>query len=207
MDWWVEVRAVLGNGEMPPPEESALTQGDRAQVMEWLSGEIRTASMLRRSDQNPSSFRRMTAYEYNYALQDLLGLPWQFARDLPPEARSEDGFKNSVEHLHMSVSQLESYRQLARQALKRATALGSRAPTLYWGVSMQQASRNLWKAQEEALKKLREAHQDDPQALEQKLEQKLTEFKASHVGVYYYNRSSESPCPSPFKSLSARSAS
>ena len=104
----MEVRAVLGNGEMPPPEESALTQGDRAQVMEWLSGEIRTASMLRRSDQNPSSFRRMTAYEYNYALQDLLGLPWQFARDLPPEARSEDGFKNSVEHLHMSVTQLKA---------------------------------------------------------------------------------------------------
>jgi len=191
VDWWVEVRAVLGNGEMPPSEESALTQGDRAQVMEWLSGEIRTASMLRRSDQNPSSFRRMTAYEYNYALQDLLGLPWQFARDLPPEARSEDGFKNSVEHLHMSVTQLESYRQLARQALKRATALGARPPALYWGVSMQQASRYLWEAQEEALEKLKEAHQDDPQALEQKLDQKMTEFKASHGGVYYKNRSSQ----------------
>ena len=53
---------------------------------------------------------------------------------------------------------------------------------------MQQASRNLWKAQEEALEKLRETHQDDPQALEQKLDQKMTEFKASHGGVCFKDR-------------------
>ena len=55
---------------------------------------------------------------------------------------------------------------------------------------MQQASRNLWKAQEEALEKLREAHQDDPQALEQKLDQKMTEFKVVLYGGAFKDCSS-----------------
>ena len=68
----------------------------------------------------------MTRYEYNYALQDLLGLQREFARDLPPEAHSEDGFQNSSETLQMSVLQLETYRRLARKALARATVLALR---------------------------------------------------------------------------------
>ena len=34
----------------------------------------------------------MTRYEYKYAMQDLLGLPHDFSRDLPPETSSEEGF-------------------------------------------------------------------------------------------------------------------
>ncbi len=45
---------------------------------------IQIASQVRRAEQGHSSFRRMTRYEYNYALQDLLGLPFDFAKDLPP---------------------------------------------------------------------------------------------------------------------------
>ena len=41
---------------------------------------------------------------------------WNFAKDLPPEASSEDGFQNSSELLQMSVMQFETYRRLARKA-------------------------------------------------------------------------------------------
>lgn len=187
-DWWMEVRAVIGNGEMPPPEESDLpffSQQERDQVIGWLTGEIRTASALRRAATHPSSFRRLTAYEYNHALQDLLGLPWEFARDLPPEARSEDGFENSVENLHMSVSQLETYRDLARKALKRAAAPASQPPTLYWGISMEQASKSLWEAQLRDLEALKETHKEDPSQLQEQTQAKLAAFSKPHGGVYY----------------------
>jgi hypothetical protein len=147
VDWWLEIHAVLGNGEMPPPEKSELSADDRTKAIDWLSGEIRMASTARRAEAGHSSFRRMTRYEYNYALQDLIGVAGDFARDLPPEAHSEDGFQNSSETLHMSVSQLETYRRIARKALLRATVRGDRPPVLYWGVTMEQASRIDWEKQ------------------------------------------------------------
>ena len=33
----------------------------------------------------------MTRYEYNYALQDLLGIPFDVVERLPPESMSDDG--------------------------------------------------------------------------------------------------------------------
>ena len=77
---------VISNGEMPPEdEEKQFSDEGKADVIDWLSHEIQIASQVMRSEQGHSSFRRMTRYEYNYALQDLLGLPYAFAEDLPPE--------------------------------------------------------------------------------------------------------------------------
>ena len=137
VDWWVEVLAVVGNGEMPPPGEGDLSDEDRSRIVDWLSHEIQWASRARRAKGGHASFRRLTRYEYNYALQDLLGVPWNFAEDLPPEAHSADGFLNSSETLRMSVDQLETYRRLARTALRRVTVRGPRPEVLYWGISKQ----------------------------------------------------------------------
>jgi len=189
VDWWLDVQTALGNGEMPPPEESELSGEDRGKVMEWLANEIRTASMVRRATGGHSSFRRLTRYEYNYALQDLLGLPWQFARDLPPEAHSEDGFQNSSETLHVSVVQLETYRRLAREALMRATVHGPRPQTLYWGVSMKEASRAKWEEQEAKLTKAQTEFKDDPAKLKQETDKLFAEFKRPHRGAHYKNLS------------------
>ena len=135
-------------------------------VIEWLSSEIQVASLVRRASGEHSSFRRMTRYEFNYALQDLLGLPYDFARDLPPEANSEDGFQNSSELLHMSVSQLETYRRLARKALMRATVQGERPAVLHWGVTMQEAGRIDWAEQNEQFEKAKAETAGDPATAE-----------------------------------------
>lgn len=140
-EWWLEVMDVLSNGEMPPPDEDVeLTDANRTKVIDWLSGEVLVASQVKRSEGGHSSFRRMTRYEYNYALQDLLGLELNFAKDLPPEPVSEDGFKNSSETLRMSASQYADYLEINRKALNRATVRGERPEMLYWGVSAERAS-------------------------------------------------------------------
>jgi hypothetical protein len=135
--WWLEVVDVITNGEMPPDDEEEMPGEDRGKVIEWLSTEIQGASQVRRSEQGHSSFRRMTRYEYNYALQDLLGLPYDFEADLPPETFSEDGFLNSSEMLQMSAMQFEIYRETGRGALQKATVRGERPETLYYGISME----------------------------------------------------------------------
>lgn len=185
VNWWLEVQAVLGNAEMPPPDADPLPDKDRSQVVEWLSQEIQVASTVRRATAGHSSFRRMTRYEYNYALQDLLGLPWDFAKDLPPEAHSEDGFQNSSEMLQMSVTQLQTYRQLAVQALRRATVRGPEPPVIHWGVSMEQAAAREWPKQAAAVEKVRQQFQEDPEKQQQEVDALLASFNKSHNRPYY----------------------
>lgn len=187
--WWLEVAAVLSNGEMPPADEANLSDEDRSKVIEWLSSEIQVASTVRRAEQGHSSFRRMTRYEYNYTLQDLLGLPFDFARDLPPEAASEDGFQNSSETLHMSAIQFAAYRDLSLSALKKATVQGDRPAPIYWGVSMLAASAVEWQKQDEALEEIRQKHKTHSPQLEQELEQRTAEFYSRPNGTHYKNLS------------------
>lgn len=187
IDWWLEVQAVLSNGEMPPPDEVKLSDADRTKLIDWLSNEIQIASVVRRASGEHSSFRRMTRYEFNYALQDLLGLPYDFAKDLPPEANSEDGFQNSSEVLHMSVSQLETYRRLARKALQRATVHGEKPPVLHWGVTMQDVARLNWQKQNEELEKLKAENADDPEKQKQKLKDFEDRSSKPHSAPYFRN--------------------
>jgi len=137
---WRGVYKVLSNSEMPPEDEPEyeLADADRSNIVEWLGNEMNKASLVRRNNSEHSSFRRMTKYEYNYALQDLLGLPYSLADKLPPETASEDGFKNSSEMLQMSAMQFETYREIGLKALKRATVRGERPKAVTYIISMQE---------------------------------------------------------------------
>ncbi len=189
-DWWIEVYAVLSKGEMPPPDElvmdePVMDEEDRRKVVEWLSSELQTASIVRRNSSPHSGFRRLTRYETNYALQDLLGLPWDFAKDLPPESISEDGFENSSELLQLSVTQFETFRRLTRNALRRATVQGARPPTLYWGVTMAEAAQHEWIKQSEELEKAKQQHAADPEKQRAELISLEESFRRPHARAYF----------------------
>ena len=144
VSWWLEIFDVISNGEMPPEDaEIQLADNEKARIVDWLSREIQVASQVRRSEKEHTSFRRMTRYEYKYAIQDLLNLPHDLSRDLPPEAASEDGLKNSSEMLQMTVTQLQQYRQLARKALALATIRGEQPRPVYYGVTMKTAAAQI----------------------------------------------------------------
>ena len=140
VDRWREVYNVLGNSEMPPGDEPqyALNDVERGKVVDWLSAELNTASFIRRNTKQHTSFRRLTKYEYDYALQDLLGLSYALADQLPPETASEAGFKNSSELLQMSVMQFEAYREIGLKALRRAIVTGTRPKPVTYVISMQE---------------------------------------------------------------------
>lgn len=145
VDRWRGIYKVLSNSEMPPEDETEyrLNDADRKTIVEWLSEEMNKASIVRRNRSESSSFRRMTKYEYNYALQDLLGLPYPIATSLPPESISEDGFKNSSNLLQMSAMQFEAYRELGLKALRRVTISGERPAPVTYLISMQDVMSNL----------------------------------------------------------------
>ena len=143
-DWWLEVMDVLSNGEMPPDDAQVeLSDENRSATIDWLALELQKASRIARSEKGNSSFRRLTRYEYNYALEDLLGVSLSTGETLPPETASEDGFKNSSELLQMSPMQFQIYREMGLKALKRATVTGERPKPVTYLVSMEQEFEKL----------------------------------------------------------------
>ena len=142
---WREIYNVIGNSEMPPADKPdyALADADRGRIVNWLGAELKKAYILRRKSEARSSFRRLTRYEYNYALQDLLGLHYDLASRLPPEAVSEEGFKNRSEMLQMSALQFATYREIGIKALKRATVSGDRPKAVTYIISMQEEMARL----------------------------------------------------------------
>ncbi|TWT94956.1 DUF1592 domain-containing protein [Neorhodopirellula pilleata] len=190
-DWWAEIFAVITKGEMPPPDEGDLADEERQELVDWLSAELHTASIVRRRTAGRSSFRRMTRYEHNYALQDLLGLPWDFAGDLPPEAHSADGFQNSSELLHLSVSQFETYHRIARKALRRAIVIGDRPETLHWNIPIRDAAQREWDKQDKQISKLEKELKDDPTKLAIELEKLRNSFTSPRNSAYYHDRSTD----------------
>jgi len=186
VDWWLEVADVLGNGEMPPEDEEEMPGADRGKVIDWLSTEIQVASQARRSEGGHSSFRRLTRYEFNHALQDLLGLPLEFAEDLPPETYSEDGFQNSSEILQMTVMQFETYRDLSRKALEKATVRGDRPETRYYSIPMTAGvakMKALYEADVDAAKK----KETDPKKLEAALKRVEQRHRFNSNRIHFVN--------------------
>jgi len=175
--WWLEVYSVLSKGEMPPPESSKLTDAQRTRIVDWLSTEIQAAEKLRKASGNHSSFRRLTRYEYNYALQDLLGMPWTFARDLPAEASEDDAFENNADSLHMSVKQVETYHQLALNALRRITVRGDRPPVVHWQIPMKDAFQREKKRLDRDIESARKKLEDMPEKLAEQIERLKEDFQ------------------------------
>ena len=123
---WKEIYNALGNSEMPPADETEyrLADQDRGLLVEWVGAELEKAYHVRKGGQDYSAFRRMTRYEYNYALQDLLGIPFDVVERLPPESMSDDGFLNRSELLQMSAMQFETSREIGLRTLQRVTVHG-----------------------------------------------------------------------------------
>ena len=184
--WWLEVQDVISNGEMPPDDaDQELGDEDRTRIVDWLASEILTASQVKRSESGHSTFRRMTRYEYSYALQDLLALPNDFAADLPPETTSEDGFKNSSEMLQMTAMQFEQYREIAHKALSLATVKKGDQKSVYFGVSMEDLSQQNWYNHEQKLGKIRKAHKDNPAELKKQLDR--FSFQTKPTNAHFLN--------------------
>lgn len=116
---WHDVLNALNLGEMPPEEETQLNDKDRQALIGWLTAEVKRAAEAQRKTGSGAALRRLNRVEYNNTMRDLLGIADDYARDLPPDSVSKDGFKNNGAALRISDMQLEYYLKAARNALAR----------------------------------------------------------------------------------------
>ncbi|MCK5941845.1 MAG: DUF1592 domain-containing protein [Planctomycetes bacterium] len=190
VDWWLDVLAAVSNGEMPPADADPLADADRARLVDWLATESQRASRARRATSKHTSFRRLTRYEFHYALQDLLGAVHDVADDLPPDATSADGFANSSDVLHVSDLRFRAYLDAARKALRLLTVTGERPTPLRWSVPMAAAAAVEFDRQQAQRDQLAKKFADRPEQLGAELKKLEQRQRAGRNDVHYVERSS-----------------
>ncbi len=122
---WEEVLNQLNLGDMPPEDAKQPSARERATITDWVAAQMRHATEVRRSTGGRNVVRRLTTYEYNNTMRDLLGLDLDFARKLPPEGTAKEGFKNNSQVLVTSMLHVEYFQVIAKDALQRALVSGN----------------------------------------------------------------------------------
>ena len=118
--FWHEALNQLNETRMPPEEAKALSDEELITLTSWLETEIQKARELRTRKGGDQSMRRMTRYEFQYTLEDLLGISLDYREHVPPDLTGDDGLKTNRSLLGMSPALMEAYLKVADMALKEA---------------------------------------------------------------------------------------
>lgn len=138
---WHDVLNKLNLGEMPPKDAMQPNEKERQIIVGWITAELERTAEARRSTGGRVVLRRLNRYEYNNTMRDLLGIDLDFAKDLPPEPSSKEGFQNNGAALGMSPLQIESYLQAARIALGKAIVTGPKPKVFEHHAETSEATR------------------------------------------------------------------
>ena len=118
--FWHEVLDQLNEGEMPPAEESQLSPKELNTFTIWLESSLKQAAAKRTSTGGRQMMRRMSRYEYQYTLEDLLGIKLDYTAHIPGDLSGEDGLMTNAKHLGMSPVLMNGYMEVALMALQEA---------------------------------------------------------------------------------------
>jgi mono/diheme cytochrome c family protein len=121
---WHDALDQVNLGEMPPSDETQLSDAQRKRLVAWIAATLNEAAESKRYADGRVLMRRLTRYEYANTIRDLLGINFDVARELPPEPASPEGFLNNGATLEMSSTQIETYLTAARRALEVAIVTG-----------------------------------------------------------------------------------
>lgn len=115
---WEVVHDLVAEGEMPPEGEAQPTADERRRIDVWIAAALHMARS--REVARNGSVRRLTVDQYRNTIHELLGLEDDLTDTLPPEAVSRDGFINNSDSMLLSPLLLESYFEIADEALNRS---------------------------------------------------------------------------------------
>ncbi|MCA9008182.1 MAG: DUF1592 domain-containing protein [Planctomycetaceae bacterium] len=114
---WEVIRDQSVRRAMPPTDEPQPTEAERRQFENWIAQGL--DNVRQRPLPKNGSIRRLTVAQYRNTIRELLLLEDDVADLLPPDAVSRDGFVNNQETLTLSPLLLETYLDIAEQALDR----------------------------------------------------------------------------------------
>jgi len=115
---WELILDALGHEEMPPEEEENQPSAeDRAAIITWIESGLRDYVTKASKVALPATTRRLTNFEYQNTMRDLVGFELELAKDLPVDPDKPYHFNNTAEMMMIGPDQLVRYKEAAREAM------------------------------------------------------------------------------------------
>ena len=117
LERWEAVLDVLEAGEMPPEDEPQPDAETRAAVARWIEQGLRHYVITAGQEAPATTARRLTNFEYQNTMRDLLGVDLAYAKHLPEDPEKPYHFNNTAEFMRLGPDQYDRYLEIARRAL------------------------------------------------------------------------------------------
>ena len=114
-DMLKNVHTQVKGGEMPPPEDSSMTDSERKYLVDYLESVFNKLENTATNQVGPTKVRRLTAYEYDNTVKSVTGLDLNLARNFPSDGGGGEGFSNDSSILGVSPLQFEKYLEAAEE--------------------------------------------------------------------------------------------
>ncbi len=83
LERWQLISTMLKRGEMPPEDEPQPSAAERKEVITWIESNLRTIPAQPKSPAATPTTRRLTNFEYQNTMRDLLGFELKLSENLP----------------------------------------------------------------------------------------------------------------------------
>ena len=103
----------LDSKDMPPPEDSSMTEAERKSMTDYLAALFNKLETTSSKQTGPSRIRRLTSYEYDNTVKHVTGLNLKLADNFPVDGSAGEGFSNDSSILGVSPLQFEKYLEAA----------------------------------------------------------------------------------------------
>jgi hypothetical protein len=120
LDHWEDVLDMLESGEMPPEDEPQPDPAERQAIVDWIDAGLRSGIAKPLGEEPAPTARRLTNFEYENTMADLLGFRLDLIDDLPKDPVKPYVSNNTAEFMLLGPEQIERYLASARRAMASA---------------------------------------------------------------------------------------
>ena len=120
LERWETILEMLKSGEMPPEDEPQPSPADRAAIIKWIDDGLREQSKKASEVAIAPTARRLTNFEYQNTMRDLLGFELKLIDNLPVDPVKPYKFNNTAELMRMGPEQIDRYLESSRRAMASA---------------------------------------------------------------------------------------
>ena len=120
LERWEDVLEMLESGEMPPEDEEQPSETKRMLIADWINSGLHDYVKKASEVEVATTTRRLTNFEYQNTMRDLLGFELELAKDLPVDPDKPYHFNNTAKMMMIGPDQLVRYKEAARKAMASA---------------------------------------------------------------------------------------
>ena len=121
LERWELILEVLESGEMPPEEEAERPDAAAVgAVTKWIEAGLRKAVAQGGETSVAPQARRLTNFEYENTIRDLIGFRLKLTDNLPKDPEKPYHFNNTAEFMLLGPEQVDRYLENARKVMASA---------------------------------------------------------------------------------------